>query len=52
MITNDKQNNSKIVIKNIIFNMIYCILIISLFAYFFYCIGKVPPRNYASKSNY
>ena len=51
MVTNDKHNNSKISIKNIIISMAYCILIISLFAYFFYCIGKVPPSNYVSKSN-
>ena len=51
MVTNDKHNNSKISIKNIIISMSYCILIISLFAYFFYCIGKVPPSNYVSKSN-
>lgn len=50
MVTNDKHNNSKICIKNIMFNIVYCILIISLFAYFFYCIGKVPKSNYVSKS--
>ena len=50
MIKNDKYNNYKIGIKNIIFNTVYCILIISLFDYFFYCISKVPPSNYISKS--
>lgn len=51
MATNDKHNNSKITLKNIMFNIVYFILIISLFAYFFYCIGKVPKSNYISKSD-
>lgn len=51
MVTNDKHNKSKISIKNIMLNIIYYILITSLFAYFFYCIGKVPPGNYISKNN-
>lgn len=51
MVTNDKHNKSKINIKNIMFNIVYYILTISLFAYFFYCIGKVSPNNYVSQSN-
>ena len=47
---NDKDNKSKIAIKNIIFKVFYYILIINLFAYFFYCIGKVHPSNYVSKN--
>ena len=50
MFPNDKNNKSKINIKNIMFKMVYYILIINLFAYFFYCIGKVPPNNYVSKN--
>ena len=51
MVTKAKHNNSKINIKNIMFNIFYCTLTISLFTYFFYCIGKVPPSNYFSKNN-
>ena len=50
MFPNDKNNKSEISIKNIMFKMLYYILIICLFAYFFYCIGKVPPINYVSKN--
>lgn len=51
MVTKAKHNNSKITVKNIIFNIFYLILIISLFAYFFYCIGEVPQSNYFLKNN-
>lgn len=47
---NDKDNKSKIAIKNIIFKVFYYILVINLFSYFFYCIGKVHPSNYVSKN--
>lgn len=47
---NDKDNRSKIAIKNIIFKAFYYILVINLFGYFFYCIGKVHPSNYVSKN--
>lgn len=50
MFPNDKNNKSKILIKNIIFKIFYFILVITLFAYFFYCIGKVHPSNYVIKN--
>ena len=51
MFSNYKNNKSKISIKNIMFTIIYFILIISLFAYFFYCIDKIPLSSYISKSS-
>ena len=37
--------------KNILSLILYCFLVIALFAHFFYCIGKVPPSHYVSKNN-
>lgn len=51
MFSNDKNNKSKFQIKYLLLMSIYYILIISLFAYFFYCIGKVPPSHYISNNN-
>lgn len=48
-----KYENSKYKIKakHILFMSIYYLLIIGLFAYFFYCIGKISPSHYVSKSS-
>ena len=51
MSQNYKSNKSKLDIKSIIFTTTYFILTISLFSYFFYCINKIPPIHYVSKSN-
>lgn len=51
MLKNYKNDISEIEIRNIIFKIFYIILIISLFAYFFYCIGKVPPNHCIAKNN-
>ena len=50
MSQNYKSNKSKLDIKSIIFTTTYFILTISLFSYFFYCINKIPPSHYVSKS--
>lgn len=47
----DKNSKYDIQAKNILFMSIYYLLIICLFGYFFYCIGKVPPSHYISKSS-
>lgn len=41
----------KIQAKHVLFMSIYYLLIICLFAYFFYCIGKISPSHYVSKSS-
>lgn len=43
------NKNSKT--KNILSLILYCFLVIALFAHFFYCIGKVPPSHYVFKNN-
>lgn len=45
----DKNNKFK-VINNILI-AVYYLLVIALFAYFFFCIGKIPPSNYILQNN-
>lgn len=44
-----ENNKYNLKIKYILFLSIYYLLTIFLFAYFFYCIGKVSPSHYTSK---
>lgn len=46
-----KNNKYKIQVKYILFISIYYLLIICLFSYFFYCIGKISPSHYISNSS-
>ena len=45
----DKNNQFKV--RNNILIVVYYLLVIALFAYFFFCIGKIPPSNYISQNN-
>lgn len=46
-----KNSKYRIKTKHILFMSTYYLLIICLFAYFFYCIGKISPSNYVSKAS-
>lgn len=43
--------NNKVKVRNNILMIGYYLLVIGLFAYFFFCIGKIPPSNYISQNN-
>lgn len=45
------DKNNKVKVRNNILMIGYYLLVIGLFAYFFFCIGKIPPSNYISQSN-
>ena len=45
------DKNNKVKVRNNILMIGYYLLVIGLFAYFFYCIGKIPPSNYISQNN-
>lgn len=49
MLPIDKKN--KVKVRNNILMIGYYLLVIGLFAYFFFCIGKIPPSNYISQNN-
>lgn len=49
MLPIDKNNRFKV--KNSILMIVYYLLVIALFAYFFFCIGKIHPSNYISQNN-
>lgn len=49
MLPIDKNNKVKVI--NNILMIGYYLLVIGLFAYFFFCIGKIPPSNYISQNN-
>ena len=45
------DKNNKVKVRNNILMIGYYLLVIGLFAYFFFCIGKIPPSNYISQNN-
>ena len=45
------DKNNKVKVRNNILMIGYYLLVIGLFAYFFFCIGKTPPSNYISQNN-
>ena len=45
------DKNNKVKVRNNILMIVYYLLVIGLFAYFFFCIGKIPPSNYISQNN-
>ena len=49
MLPIDKNNKVKVRINILMIG--YYLLVIGLFAYFFFCIGKIPPSNYISQNN-
>ena len=45
------DKNNKVKVRNNILMIGYYLLVIGLFAYFFFSIGKTPPSNYISQNN-
>lgn len=45
------DKNNKVKVRNNILMIGYYLLVIGLFAYFFFCIGNIPPSNYISQNN-
>ena len=45
------DKNNKVKVRNNILMIGYYLLVIGLFAYFFFCIGKIPTSNYISQNN-
>lgn len=45
------DKNNKVKVRNNILMIGYYLLVIGFFAYFFFCIGKIPPSNYISQNN-
>ena len=45
------DKNNKVKVRNNILMIGYYLLVIGLFAYFFFCIGKIPHSNYISQNN-